>query len=160
MIPCRRQWQPTPVFLPGEFHGQRSLAAFSPWGHTRLSDWAQAQAWIILLPDWLSVHPCPEFCIVVVGEKENPLVLFTGKIDCCPCQVRDPIVWSNELADWRALRIVVCLPAPHGFPQRPSWFHKLVFTKKMLMPKGPLKRLNKAFELQMTWLDVVLCTEI
>ena len=25
--------QPTPVFLPGEFHGQRSLAGYSPWGH-------------------------------------------------------------------------------------------------------------------------------
>ena len=30
---CRsRNWQPTPVFLPGEFHGQRSLAGHSPWG--------------------------------------------------------------------------------------------------------------------------------
>ena len=26
-IPWRRKWQPTPVFLPGEFHGRRSLAA-------------------------------------------------------------------------------------------------------------------------------------
>ena len=26
-------WQPTPVFLPGESHGQRSLAGYSPWGH-------------------------------------------------------------------------------------------------------------------------------
>ena len=30
--PWRRAWQPTPVFLPGEFHGQRSLAGYSPWG--------------------------------------------------------------------------------------------------------------------------------
>ena len=30
-IPWRRKWQPTPVFLPGESHGQRSLAAYSPW---------------------------------------------------------------------------------------------------------------------------------
>ena len=28
-IPWRREWQPTPVFLPGEFHGQRSLAGYS-----------------------------------------------------------------------------------------------------------------------------------
>ena len=27
-----RKWQPTPVFLPGESHGQRSLASPSPWG--------------------------------------------------------------------------------------------------------------------------------
>ena len=32
-IPWRRKWPPTPVFLPGEFHGQRSLAGYSPWGH-------------------------------------------------------------------------------------------------------------------------------
>ena len=29
----RRAWQPTPVFLPGESHGQRSLTGYSPWGH-------------------------------------------------------------------------------------------------------------------------------
>ena len=27
-----RYWQPTPVFLSGEFHGQRNLAGYSPWG--------------------------------------------------------------------------------------------------------------------------------
>ena len=32
-IPWRRAWQPTPVFLPREFHGERSLAGYSPWGH-------------------------------------------------------------------------------------------------------------------------------
>ena len=32
-MPWRREWQPTLVFLPGEFHGQRSLAgSCSPWG--------------------------------------------------------------------------------------------------------------------------------
>ena len=31
-IPWRRKWQPTPVFLLGKFHGQRSLAGYSPWG--------------------------------------------------------------------------------------------------------------------------------
>ena len=32
-ISWKRKWQPTPVFLPGEFHGQRSLAGYSPRGH-------------------------------------------------------------------------------------------------------------------------------
>ena len=32
-IPWSRKWQPTPVSLPGESHGQRSLAGYSPWGH-------------------------------------------------------------------------------------------------------------------------------
>ena len=30
--PQRRKWQPTPVFLPGEAHGQRGLVGYSPWG--------------------------------------------------------------------------------------------------------------------------------
>ena len=29
----KRAWQPTPVSLPGEFHGQRSLVGYSPQGH-------------------------------------------------------------------------------------------------------------------------------
>ena len=36
-IPWRREWQPTPVLLPGEFHGQRRLAGYSPWGCTELN---------------------------------------------------------------------------------------------------------------------------
>ena len=31
--PLEEEWQPTPVFLPGKPHAQRSLAGYSPWGH-------------------------------------------------------------------------------------------------------------------------------
>ena len=34
-IPWRRKWRPTPVFLPGKSHGQRSLVGYSPWGLKR-----------------------------------------------------------------------------------------------------------------------------
>ena len=40
-IPWRREWLPTPMFLPGEFHGQRSLAGYSPWG-SKESDTTEA----------------------------------------------------------------------------------------------------------------------
>ena len=40
-ILCRREWQPTPVFLPGKSRGQKSLAGYSPWGH-RESDTTEA----------------------------------------------------------------------------------------------------------------------
>ena len=42
-IPWRRKWQPTPVFLPGKFHGQRNLVGSSPWGHRVQHDWAAEQ---------------------------------------------------------------------------------------------------------------------
>ena len=35
-IPWRRKWQPTPVFLPGKSHGQRTLVRYCPWGHKRV----------------------------------------------------------------------------------------------------------------------------
>ena len=44
----RRKWQPTPVFLPGEFHGQRSLVGHSPWGHKE-SDMTEHMAYNVNL---------------------------------------------------------------------------------------------------------------
>ena len=32
-VPWRRKWLSIPVFLPGKFHGQSSLAGYNPWGH-------------------------------------------------------------------------------------------------------------------------------
>ena len=57
-IPWRRKWQPMPVFLPGESHGQRSLLVYSPWccrvGHWAtntfllLSNILSHNAWLVL----------------------------------------------------------------------------------------------------------------
>ena len=35
-IPCRKKWQPIPVFLPGKFHGQWILVGYGPWSHKRV----------------------------------------------------------------------------------------------------------------------------
>ena len=42
-IPWRKKWQPTPVFLPGKSHGQRSLMGCSPWGWNRsdMTEWVK-----------------------------------------------------------------------------------------------------------------------
>ncbi|KAB0364965.1 hypothetical protein FD754_009121 [Muntiacus muntjak] len=46
-----RKWQPTPVFLPGESHGWRSLGGCSPWGHkdcqTQLSNFTFTSRWTV-----------------------------------------------------------------------------------------------------------------
>ena len=44
-IPWKKEWQPTPVFLPGEFHGQRSLVGYSPWACKELdtTEWIRQQ---------------------------------------------------------------------------------------------------------------------
>ena len=55
----RRQWQPTPVLLPGKSHGQRSLVGCSPWGHCKLDT-----------TEWLLSH----FSLSCIGEGNgNPL---------------------------------------------------------------------------------------
>ena len=46
-FPWRRKWQPTPVFLPGKSHGQKSLVGYSPWGRKESDTTEQ-----------LSTHPC------------------------------------------------------------------------------------------------------
>ena len=51
-IPRRKVWQPTPVFLSGECHGQRSLAGCSPWGHRH--NWSNL-ACKTYLPTWKAV---------------------------------------------------------------------------------------------------------
>ena len=45
--PWRRQWQPAPIFVPGEFHGQRSLAGYSPWGRKEsdATEWLTHTHW-------------------------------------------------------------------------------------------------------------------
>ena len=49
-IPWRREWQPTPVFLPGESHGQGSLVGYSPGG-CKESDTTER------LTHWVRGHP-------------------------------------------------------------------------------------------------------
>ena len=52
-IPCRRKWQSTPVFLPGESHGQRNLAGYSPGGHKKSDTTGQlSTVQSSIGPDW------------------------------------------------------------------------------------------------------------
>ena len=63
-IPWRRAWQRTPVFLPGESHGQRSLAGHSSWGHKE-SDTTEP------------VSTCASFLI----ERTDICWLYSWKLD-------------------------------------------------------------------------------
>ena len=65
-FPWRRAWQPTPVFLPGEFQGQRSLAGYSPWG-CKESDMTELLRKHAQVPGhrcinlwWTTIQPTPQ----------------------------------------------------------------------------------------------------
>ena len=89
----RKKWQPTPVFLPAKFHGQRSLAGYSPWGNKEsdtterlnmLVGWAYRVQYVYFLPKALSV--CSEiypsshvtWCVLVV----QLCLSLCGLMDC------------------------------------------------------------------------------
>ena len=61
-IPWSKNWQPTPVFLPEESHGQVSQAGYSPWGHKE-SD--------------MTEHTCQKIymCYPVVNWQPTPVFL-------------------------------------------------------------------------------------
>ena len=86
-IPWRRKWQPTPVFLPGKSHGQRSLAGYTVHGvtknQTQLSEhkqapriWKTKQFWVLFLLEFfmpqkspLSISLC--LCLQIRGSKKS-----------------------------------------------------------------------------------------
>ena len=57
-IPWSRKWQPTVVFLPGKFHGQRSLEGYSPWGSKESNMTEQLSAHTGIYPEETIIQ-CP-----------------------------------------------------------------------------------------------------
>ena len=76
-IPWRRTQQPTPVLLPRESHGQRSLAGHSPWSHkswTWLSDFHfLARIFIQPKPNPITVHE-RNFLLILLSRQPPPLL--------------------------------------------------------------------------------------
>ena len=86
-IPLRRAWQPTPVFLPGESHGERSLVGYTLWGHKvrhNWDNWACTQMQLISAPltgqafsPWIWNHLLPASSYSSLGATSklpNPVL--------------------------------------------------------------------------------------
>ena len=82
-IPWRRAWQPTPVFLPGESHGQWSLVGYSPRGGKEsyylhgLNRLNTRAVYLYVLP-WNDILL---FCLLCFGRKKgkNKCIMFVPK---------------------------------------------------------------------------------
>ena len=79
----RRKWQPTPVFLPGESHGQRSLVGYSPWGRkesdtTERLTQTQASFWASLVAQLVKNPPAIRETLVRFLGREDPLEKGVG----------------------------------------------------------------------------------
>ena len=64
----RRKWQPTPVFLPGKFHGQKNLVVYSPRGHKESDTTGQ-----------LSTHPLGTNKTIFLSGKNNRSSVISRK---------------------------------------------------------------------------------
>ena len=72
--PWRRAWQPASVLLPGESHGQRSLAGYSPWASRRIRhDWA------INSFTSLSAPSLEQTCVLNIQKERSLLLRVWGK---------------------------------------------------------------------------------
>ena len=81
----RREWPPTPVFLPGEFHGQRSLEGYSPWSHRVGRDWA-TNTFTLLFHYWLTLRSLSTCCGLCLAETILTRIYRTpsmGQVSSC-----------------------------------------------------------------------------
>ena len=75
-IPWRRPWQPTTVFLPGEFDGQKNLVGCSPWGHKELD---MTELLTVFQNKWLT---SVQFCRSVMSDSLQPHGLRHARLPC------------------------------------------------------------------------------
>ena len=71
-IPWRRKQQPTPVFLSGESHGQRSLVGYSPWGHKESDRMEQLSLSLSFNSKW-NLAETMQVCLKK-KKKKTPLI--------------------------------------------------------------------------------------
>ena len=68
LSPWRRQWHPTPVFLPGKSHGWRSLVSCSPWDRWVRHNWATSLSFFTFMHWRRKWQPTPVF---LPGESQK-----------------------------------------------------------------------------------------
>ena len=96
-IPCRREWLPTPVFLPGEFHGQRGLEGYSPRGHK----------------DWITEHTFHLGPVILQWREKGFRKMFCGPLPLSHRPPANAFCWVL-LYHWMQL-IMVNYSDPHPF---------------------------------------------
>ena len=109
-MPWRRAWQPAPVFLPGESHGQKSLVGYSPWARKE-SDTTEASEY--------TTTQCPmnseETASVNIVLRVHSLspCLFSPGLSVYHCQADGPfylVSRGSEMPVWdRSCQKVVAL---------------------------------------------------
>ena len=118
-IPWRGEWQPIPVFLPGESHEWRSLAGYSPWRRKELD-----------MTEQLTLSNPPLFLLLLhqLHLRSSGIRFWRlgtpgeGKRGRCPStwlQLTPPMLISPQSLPLCRSKILACLTDAHG-PERVS----------------------------------------
>ena len=103
-IPWSGKWQPASVFLPRKFHGQRSVAGYSPWGHSQT---------------WLSMHACIDKIFSTTWIKQARLLKrelsfqTNAQVSLTMISINIPKGWVlNFTKSWQSLVLfrTYCMP--------------------------------------------------
>ena len=90
--PWRREWQLTPVFLPGESHGQRSLAGYSPWSSTESDTTEQ-----LTLRFVIAFHPRNKHFLISWLQSPPVMILKQKKIKSVTVSIVFPSVYHEVI---------------------------------------------------------------
>ena len=133
-IPMRRKWQPTPLFLPGESHGQKSLADYSSRGCKVRHDWSskqqKQQAVLLLTSPWMMVTTerldlkSMHYCTKVEGGRK-------GNLSFSPSVSQLEMIWQHKchisnvwmIAFWKKIinRVGISTKRPSSVIYTGSW---------------------------------------
>ena len=96
-IPWKRAWQPTPVFLPGESHGQRSLVGYSPQDlkEANMNEWQASPA-----PVWL--HRSHAHVLILWQHGQSHLLLPPPALKHTQCLILMSISFKHQMKERKA----------------------------------------------------------
>ena len=74
-----RQWQPTPVFLPGKIHGQQSLVVYCPWSHKQLdtTEWLSTLSYTSFTEVWDTEATALCCVFILISIDSNPVCVLS-----------------------------------------------------------------------------------
>ena len=146
----RRAWQPPPVFLPEESHGQRSLVGYSPWVTRVGHNWSNLAC---------STYPSPELMVTFCRVCFRFVPLNVPPVTVPPLPLRSLPLWSCSVPSWSwsgaltfRLKNPLRLAALEGIYQN-SWMSFLeslpkiqirAWAESAAVPQSPLLPLQSA----------------
>ena len=146
--PVEGNWQPTPVFSPGKFHGQRSLVGYSPWGHKE-SDTTErpSEVWLKGFqpsPGTLVSSHGPEALFLCSGtiDTENLLqsssqgsTLAATSSSLCLTFLRGQLISTQLARSWKLLEPAASHSLPAPISTSAPWHHLSICRLPLLPPQ-------------------------